>query len=223
MGIKRSPHHHRYVVREGCRNCTLKKLLKREEGDEGSVNLVLRVPEHSWLEDGSGSSYSSAWEPSGPWAPAQRMMRAHYSLPARLMLAFACLKVSHPSAGTGMAFCSLACIPPSWSWVKHSPRRGLCLWVAVVGDAPSKSHQQSKSLMSQGGLWNATLAQGIPCMGWAAHTQERMLLAVHSPPGPLFPAWVMDPPLIPAMIQGWAAFLFLGATGLHHPFLAGLK
>lgn len=146
-------------------------------------------------------------------------MRAPYSLPARLMLSFACFKVSHPSVDMGMAFSSLACIPSPWSWVKHSPRRGLCLWVAVMDDATSESHQQSKFLTSQGGLWSATLAQGVPSVGWAAHTQERMLSSAHLPTFPLFPAWVVDPSLMPAISQGWAAFLSMLLDCIMHFWL----
>lgn len=83
----------------------------------------------------------------------------------------------------------------SWAMVPPNPARR---------EGPERPH---------GGLRNATLAQGVPLKGWAVETQERMLSAAHSPTFPLISPWVMNSPVISAVIQGWAKFLCLAAAG----------
>lgn len=200
---------------------------EREEGDKGCTNLVQVVPEQPWLEKASSPCSCPAWEPPGPWAPAQRRRKSsHYSLPAT--------RLTNPVLLPALTKCHVplltwkwpfACMPPSCGFVflvmgETQSSKG-CMplegvrasgWLSWAMGPPNPARRTGPQ-QPRGGLQDATLAQGVPLQGWAVQTQERMLPAAHSPTFPLFSPWVMNSPIISAVIQGWAKFLCLAAMG----------
>lgn len=178
--------------------CTREKLSggeEREEGDKGSTSVVQVVPEQPWLEKASSPCSSPAWEPPGPWAPAQRRRESSsYSLPAT--------RLTNPVLLPALTKCHLPL--PTWKW-PFACTPPSCSFVLVMGEirsskgcvpleevrasgwlswamAPPNPARRAGLRQPRGGLRNATLARGVPLQGWAEQTQERMLSAAHSSP-----------------------------------------